>query len=107
MSRPSRDFTLRTSPLSAVMVPRTRTLVWASTLVVMNARASNARVLIGGSPCMAGLTPVFLRAFHAESVPRRRKDRGTVLQQPAGQFSKQAPHRVVRSQPPRRRARLV
>ena len=60
MSRPSRDFTLSTSPLSALIVPRTRTLVCAA--AVAQARASSRKASgFMESPCGSRVNTFILR----------------------------------------------
>src|SRR5262249_28994711 len=68
-SLPSRDFTVRTSPSSDEIVPRTRMLLCASTVALESARARNSSFFMGTPPCVARLTPLSFAAFHVQSLP--------------------------------------
>src|SRR6267378_7285104 len=61
MSRPSRDFTESSSPFSAVIVPRTRTLVCAYTVAVASASSRTAMVRMVSS--------LWVRGEHHYSAP--------------------------------------
>src|SRR5436190_1018464 len=111
MSRPSRVFTLSTSPSRELMVPRTRTLVCASAAAETNASSSRASLFMV-SPwwwfvVAVRRTPLCFAAFHAKPIHAARENRHAALGEPAEEAPQEGPHRVVRSQPAGRRGRLL
>src|SRR5262249_36766737 len=106
-SLPSRDFTVRTSPSSDEIVPRTRMLLCASTVALESARARNSSFFMGTPPCVARLTPLSFAAFHVQSLPGDPERGSSDLQFASRQVPQEEPHGLVGPQPGRRAGRQL